>query len=369
MIFSTLSLYVARRFGAYFAMACGTVFLLVMLIDTVELLRKSANSGATFDQVLLLAALHAPSLILTILPFVTLLSAMACFASMARSSELVVTRAAGVSAWRLTAPTLVAGAVIGAASFALLNPIAAGALQRFETLKARYFDEAASVLSISPQGLWLRQRSAQGQEVIRAWRADRTGAQLWDVSVFRFDHEDRLAARIEAARAVLEPGAWRLHQVRAWRFDPLRRDAPPAETRAANMRIETELTHERILESFSPPQTISFWDMPAFIDMMEAAGFAADRHRMHWHSQLAQPVLMAAMVLLGAAFSMRHARFGGLGWMALSAVLAGLGYFLLSNVAQAFGSIGAIAPVLAAWAPPVAMILIASGLLLHLEDG
>ena len=75
------------------------------------------------------------------------------------------------------------------------------------------------------------------------------------------------------------------------------------------------------------------------------------------------------MVLIGAAFSMRHARFGGLGLMALGAVGAGLVYFFLANVTQAFGSSGAIPAPLAAWIPPVAMTLCALGLLLHLEDG
>ncbi|HKK35493.1 MAG TPA: LptF/LptG family permease, partial [Paracoccaceae bacterium] len=93
------------------------------------------------------------------------------------------------------------------------------------------------------------------------------------------------------------------------------------------------------------------------------------RHRMHWQSQTALPALLAAMVLIGAAFSMRHARFGGLGVMALGALGSGLGYFFLANLTQAFGASGMISAPLAAWIPPTAMAMLAVGLLLHLEDG
>ncbi|MFT6773401.1 MAG: lipopolysaccharide export system permease protein [Paracoccaceae bacterium] len=364
----TLSLYVARRFLSAFFGAFIVVFMIVVLVDMVELLRSAARTETGFLELLLLAVLHAPSLMLTILPFITLLAAMASFARLARSSELVVTRAAGVSVWRLILPTLLSAAVLGVLAFAVYNPIAAGTLQRFETLKARYFDNQTSQLSVSSNGLWLRQAGTGGQIVIRAKRAGAEGAQLWDVSVFQFDRDDTLRERIEAGRATLGDGAWALYQVRSWTFDA-DLDGPPPEVVSEITSLPTDLTPEQIIESFSAPETISFWKLRGFIETMETSGFSAARHRMFWQGQLSTPLLLAAMVLIGAAFSMRHVRFGGLGLMALGAVCTGLGYFVLSNITAAFGASGGIPAPLAAWAPPAAMSLLAIGLLLHLEDG
>ena len=50
----------------------------------------------------------------------------------------------------------------------------------------------------------------------------------------------------------------------------------------------------------------------------------------------------------------RHVRFGGLGYMALGCVVAGFGYFFLSDIANALGASGAVPVMLAAWAPPMA---------------
>ena len=378
----TLSLYIARRFAAAFAAAFGAVFLVVFLVDLVEQLRRAGGAG--FEVVATMALLHAPALMLDSLPFIALLAAIACFARLARSSELVVTRAAGVSVWRLLAPALLSAAAIGAAATAVLNPLAAGMLHRFEALEARHVRDRPSLLSVSANGLWLRQSGPEGQSVLHARRANPEGTNLWDVTLFRFDAGDRLVGRTEAGRAVLEPGAWALFGVRDWTLRTgLPHDAAPsdaevplsaAEAAPAPVRVErldlpTDLTPAQILESFASPKTISFWAMPRFIAALEAAGLSAQRHRMHWQAQTAKPLLLASMVLIGAAFSMRHVRFGGLGLMALGAIGAGLGYFFLANLTEAFGALGAIAPPLAAWIPPVAISLAAAGLLLHLEDG
>jgi len=133
--------------------------------------------------------------------------------------------------------------------------------------------------------------------------------------------------------------------------------------------IPTDLTLERIRGSFAPPETISFWKLPAFIQSLDEAGFSSNRHRMHWLGLLGLPVLFCAMLLVGAAFSMRHLRFGGLGYMALGCVKTGFGYFFLSDISAALGASGTVPVPIAAWAPPISAVLLSLGLLLHLEDG
>ncbi|MEM6440432.1 MAG: LPS export ABC transporter permease LptG [Pseudomonadota bacterium] len=383
----TLTLYVARRFSGAVAAAFGAVFLLVVLVDLVEQSRRAAGGRAGFDTVAAMAVLHAPSLMLEILPFLALLSAMACYARLARSSELVVTRAAGVSVWRLLAPALACALVVGSLGFAVLNPLAAGMLSRFETLEARFIRDRTSLLSVSENGLWLRWSSPGGQRVIHALGANRNGTRLREVTVYRFDDADRLTGRMAAARAVLEPGVWTLHDVALWRFEDGEAqaqgeggaeggaavagalDQAPRRGELDRLQIPTDLTPDQILESFASPRSIGFWELPGFIAALETAGLSSTRHRMHLQSQTALPALLAAMVLIGAAFSMRHARFGGLGLMAMGAVGSGLGYFFLANLTSAFGASGAIAPALAAWIPPFSVSLLALALILHWEDG
>ncbi|MEM7505341.1 MAG: LPS export ABC transporter permease LptG [Pseudomonadota bacterium] len=371
----TLSLYIARRFLVFAMLTFLAVFALIVLVDMIELMRSNRRGLASFSDLLGMAFLHAPSITITAAPFTVLLAAMACFATLARRSELVVTRAAGVSAWRLIAPALITALLLGAVAFAIYNPIASAFASRFEQLEERYFERSSSSLSVAASGLWLRQGDETGQTVLRAQRASGSIERLWDVRIFQFDPDDRLYRRLDARSAVLEENAWRLSGVRRWDLAPAT-DANEASqvietaaTLSEEVKIPTDLTTERIAESFADPATISFWALPGFIDVLEESGFSSDRHRMHLITLVATPVVFFAMVLIGAAFSMRHARFGGLGIMALGCVVTGFGYFFFSDIATALGASGAIPVLLAGWAPPISAVLFALGLLLHLEDG
>ena len=105
----TLSAYVARAFSVSVLAMLSALSLLVSLFDFIELLRRAATRPeATFGLVASIASLRLPFVVLQILPFAVLLGGIIAFWRLARSSELVVARAAGVSAWSfLAGPVLV----------------------------------------------------------------------------------------------------------------------------------------------------------------------------------------------------------------------------------------------------------------------
>ncbi len=364
----TLSRYIAIRFLSALLGAAAIVYALTVIIGLLELMRRNDGGEADFGQLLAISALTGPKIALTALPFTVMLASLASFARLARASELIVTRAAGVSAWSAIAPAALVAAAVGVLGFSGLNPLAAATALRAETLEDAIW-RGGRAFSLSGGGLWLRQSDGEGQIVIYARGSDASATALRDATFFVYSGGNTISRRIDAARATLEPGRWRLEDATRRALDA-DGDTPLAAPETFDaLTVPTTLTPAQILESFSPPETISFWALPGFIRTLEAAGFAADRHRLHWHAQLAQPLLFAAMVMIGAAFSMRHARQGGLGAMALWAVVTGFAFFFITDVSKTLGANGQVAPALAAWAPPAAAAQFAAGLLLHLEDG
>ena len=360
---TVLSLYLGRRFVVGLGGALLVLAGLIYLFDAIELMRRAAGRpDANAGVVLRMAAYQLSGLALKLMPFATLFGAMWTFSRLNRSSELVVARSLGVSVWQFTMPALAIALVAGIVSVTLLNPIAAVLTARYERMEARYFKGHDSLLSVAPTGLWLRQADDDGQAVIYAQQAAREGVGLEKVIVFVYAGSDRFVARLDAARARLEDGYWLLEDTLITGPD---RNAEHFPT----YRLPTTLTARRIQESFASPASMSFWALPGFIQTLEQAGFSALRHRLHWYSLLAVPVLLCAMVLVAAPFSLRLARRGGTGLLIAGAAIAGFTLYVASDVVLAFGLAGTLPVPLAAWTPALVSVALGAALLLHLEDG
>jgi lipopolysaccharide export system permease protein len=365
----TLSVYIARQFAAAVVGMLFALSGLVAMFDFIELLRRSVSRpNATFGLVSEIAALRLPYIAMQVLPFAVLLGGMLCFWRLTRSSELVVARAAGVSAWGfLAAPTLCA-MLLGLLATMAVSPLSSVMFGRAEAMDNTVLKSGGGPLALAGGQLWLRQSdhalSPQGVAIIHAHGVELHGKRLLasGVSVFRLDGKDRLLTRIEAAQATLAAGAWQLRDARAIR--PEQMPEPPA-----NISLPTDLTVARVQESFASPDTLSFWTLPNFIALLDRSGFSSIRHRLHFQALLALPLMCATMALVAAGFSMRPARRGGVAQMIASGVATGFGLFVASKIAEEFGQSGALPVALAAWAPPVSGMLLSIALLLHTEDG
>jgi len=296
------------------------------------------------------------------LPFAILLGGVFTFVRLSRSRELVATRAAGVSAWDFLLPPLTVAVFIGVAAVTIFTPISARMYSEFAGLEARYVKGEESQLSVSMNGLWLRQGDAQQQSVIHALRVAQQGEHLEDVMVLLYGANDSFLGRIDAKSAQLQDHFWVLRD--AWVSDL--RGVP---AHHASYRLATTLTPEQIVESSTAPDALSFWDLPGYIRAAQAAGFSAARYQLYLYALYALPALFAAMVFMAASFSLKLGREGGVGRVILLSAACGFGVFFFQNLTTVLGRSGAVPILLAATAPALASILIGMTLVFSQEDG
>lgn len=362
---STLSIYIGRRFIVTFLALFAAFLFVILVFDLVEMLRRAApRPEITFTDVVEMSLLKLPHLGQQLFPFAALFGSMAAFWQLTRYHELVVTRTAGVSAWQFLLPVLLIAFALGVFKVAVFNPFASATLSRYERLDSQFFKGSGSLLAISASGLWLRQANESGQSVVHAESVLSQGldVQLREVTVFIYAGKDKFASRIDAEFARLEDGFWRLED--AWISSP-----DEASRHEDEFWLETDLTFAKIQDSFATPETMSFWALPAFIHTLEKAGFSALRHRLHFHSLLATPLLMCAMILIAATFTLRHARRGGTLIVIGGGVMTGFMLYFFSDIVFALGLSDRIPVTLAAWTPSGVATLLGLAMLLHLEDG
>lgn len=359
----TLARYFGLRFLGTFAAVLAGVFVLIVLVDYVEMMRRLSEAPNVSALLVAKTSLfRVPQIVERTLPFCVLVGTMSCYLGLSRRLELVVSRAAGMSAWQFTAPALIIALLIGAIATAAYNPVAATLHERSKRLEEQLSGNIRTGLQATANGFWLRQRSADNQSVINARISREQGVRLSNVTAFVFDLNGQFRERIEAKSAELEQGHWRLHDARVY--------APGAPlSERDSYRLATNLTPEQVRESFSTPETVPFWQLPHFIQMAERAGLAASGYRLQYQKLLAQPFMLAAMVLLAAAFSLRFFRFGGVPKMVLGGVAAGFALYVMAKVSDDMSKAELLSPLLAAWLPVAVGGMTGFVALLYQEDG
>jgi len=363
IIGGTLSRYFGMRFLTSVLGSFIGVVALAAMIDYVELMRRGADwPNATAWLLAKISMYRVPQLTERIMPFSVLVGAMSCYLSLSRRLELVVARAAGVSAWQFVAPAIIGAFVFGTVATTIYNPISALLHERSKRLEADMLGENLSALQENTSGFWVRQKSADGAAIINANSSREQGATLGGVSVYTFDGDGHFQSRVEAKSATLQQGYWQLDDARIY----VSGKAPDIED---SYRLATNLTLEQVRESFATPETVPFWQLPTFIDMADRAGLGAAGYRLQYQLLLARPFLLAAMVMLAASVSLRFFRMGGVQKMVLSGIAAGFLLFVLSKITEDMSKSELMSPIAAAWIPVVVGGLTGFVALLYQEDG
>ncbi len=321
----------------------------------------STVDGDTTRTALLIAALQTPMIMQQAVPFIGLVSGIVTLVALNRKYELVVARAAGISAWQFLTPICLGAFAYGLATLFLLNPLASVGFERAQTLEvqARSGESAPTTPPVMP---WLKQRTEEGETIIGARTVLKQGLELADVTFLRIDDDGDISERIDARRAYLREKYWDIADARIVRGGIMPESV-------AEMRLATNLVPEFVLERLVRPEMIPIYELPRKIAAARSFGLKADAFATHFHSLVALPALLVAMALIAATVSMRFARMGQSATIILGGVLAGFLLYVVSVLVKAFGSAGIVPPMVASWFPVLVAGFFGVTFLLYKEDG
>ena len=249
----------------------------------------------------------------------------------------------------------------------ITNPLNTIALKLYNSELTK-MNKFAYNYSVNDAGVWLREGHIDGQRVIHAKTVRNDAKQLRLVTIFEFNQNSIPTTRINAKLALVNNKTWVLKEGKIWKVNRSNRPEDRAKP-FKQMEIKTELNLEKIKLSFTDPPKISIWNLNNYIKRIERAGFSSLKHKVYLYTQIALPFFMVGMFLISGALNMGHTRTSKKGLAVLISIIMGIGAFLLNNLTEILSQNSAIPILLGAWAPPIIVIFISLGLILHLEDG
>jgi len=362
MIGRTLNGYIAMQFTRTMLAMLASFLLLIVLVDFIEQLRKASEfEGIEVLGLLQVSLFKAPIFIDKTFPFACLFAAMVTLTQLNQKMELVVARAAGVSAWQFLAPIAVAAMLIGFAAAFAYNPIAILAFERSKDIEIEVFDQRVRSRS-NIAGYWIRQDEEVGSSVINARVARNFGTRLHDVKFIRFDDNEKIVERIDAETALYRGDYWLLDKATT-----IGDDGRAVVT--TGMKIPTRLTADVLAGMTSDAESVPFWQLREMAAKALLSGGNPNPYLVQFYSLLALPLFLVAMVLIAASVTLRFARFGQVGRLILGGIVSGFLLYTITQVVTSLGSNGIVPPAAAAWSPSIVAILFGITILLYQEDG
>jgi LPS export ABC transporter permease LptG len=292
-----------------------------------------------------------------IIPIAALLSVLVTFGLLARSSELTVMKACGISLYRAAASLILLGAMFSVVLFLLEQRILAHANRQAEILDSQ-----------------IRQRPPRTYSALnRRWVIGRDGAiyhygfydpvagELGNLSIYGIRRDGwALASHTFMKRAIFRNGGWQGHG--GWKTDytatPPQWTALPPQPVPQLEPPEYFATEQPLAEMMTVPQ------LQAFIDELSTSGLNHVPWAVELQRKLAFPFVTVVMTLLAVPFGVSTGRRGALYGIGLGIVLA-LSYWIVSSAFVAIGRSGVLTPFLAGWAPNILTVGIAGYLLLR----
>jgi lipopolysaccharide export system permease protein len=350
---SVLSRYIARRLLARAAVLMSGLAALMMILDFLANGDQViAGSDGVLLPILRYTVLRLPEIVAQILPITAILAGLLTFADLARHSELTAMAAAGVSKARLAAAVLPAALLIAALQFLIEDqavPVTVDRLRAWGIGDYAPTDDATYA--------WLR----RGDDILRIRAFDRAAGRIDGVTVFRRDAEGNLAARLTAASATYEDGAWVLHDVTRSGIGP-----DPVEHQD-RLRWSDDLDPQLLASVLADPRETPLVQLVRAIRAPGLGTRPSYRYKLWLQARLAAPVTTVAMILIVVALARPLSGRAAQGWLIALGVAVGFVCWTFAGLVLTIGDLGLLPPALAAWAPAGVFAAGAVSLLLQQE--
>ncbi len=355
----TIALYTARLL---LTRSAGVLAGLVVILMTLDLLGESSKilgvAGNTDADLWHYIGLRLPQLIAMFLPFAVLLGTLVALATLNANSEVVIFKAAGISAHQILAPLIVAALGIAAVNFLFNETVVVRANKALTAWQAVNYGTVARTTPAQTE-VWVR----GGNDLFHAETVTGSGAATVLHGVTIYDRiGDRLVAVWRAADARPTPNGWQLTGARS--FDV----AKGVERRLGIFEFPTSVAPAQFTTTTIVPADTAFWDLLPAIRMQRAAGkrvtplVAAANHK------IAGPLSATLMPLLGAVAAFGLARSGRLAVRFVIGMFLGFAFFVADNFMVAMGGFGTVPPLLASWAAFLLFLLIGEAVLFRTEE-
>ena len=344
---SILDRYLARTVFLYTGLVMAVLMSLGALFVFIEQQDEIGVGSYTAASAFLYCLMSMPEQVFELLPIGALLGSLIGLGLLARSSEIIAVRAAGVSLARMTLAVGAAGVLLALASV-LIGEFVAPPVQQFAR-QFKLFSKYADLSEAGGGSVWVKDGGSMVQLERQAG-----GAVFGGVYVFRFADPGHLASIARATTAsVAGDGRWELDGYAETAFTA---QGGTRVTRSPRQSFPTSVSPEFVGLAAEDPGRMPTLRLAQYLAHLRANGLDTRAVEFALWARIARTVSIAVVVLLALPFSFGSMRTAGSGARTVVGVLIGIGFYLLQRTLESSAQVFNVNPILLAWTPVTLLV-------------
>jgi lipopolysaccharide export system permease protein len=340
-----LDRYLYRTVLVYTAMAMGVLLTLGALFLFISQQSDIGVGAYSAADAFIFTLLNLPQSAFELLPIGAMIGALMGLGNLASGSELVVTRASGVSVWRIAWPVGLAGLTLSLLMYGI-GEYAAPPMAQFAK-REKTTNKLADVSFAGSSSAWVK----DGNLILRVQTGEVDRA-FGGVSLFQLEGATKLRSIQRAERiSVADPGRWSLHNVATTRFEG---DHVESEL-VSGIMLQSSVNPEFLGLAATDPQMLTLRGLASYIDHLRRNSLETASYEIGYWSRIARLFAVIVVTLLALPFVFGPLRTTGAGTRTVIGVLLGVVFFLITRTIENGGQLFGLNPALVGWLPTAAI--------------
>lgn len=337
--------YLYRTVLIYTAMAMAVLLTLGALFLFISQQSDIGVGSYSAGDAFLFTLLNLPQSAFELLPIGALIGALMGLGNLAAGSELVVTRASGVSVWRIAWPVGLAGLTLSLLMYGI-GEYAAPPLAQFAK-REKTTNKLEDVSFAGSSSAWVK----DGNLILRVQTGEVDRA-FGGVSLFQLDGPTKLRSIQRAERiSVADPGRWSLHNVATTLFAE---DHVESEEQSGIM-MQSTVNPEFLGLAATDPQMLTLRGLASYIEHLRRNSLDTASYEIGYWSRIARLFAVIVVTLLALPFVFGPLRTTGAGTRTVIGVMLGVVFFLITRTIENGGQLFGLNPALVGWLPTTAI--------------
>ncbi|MFQ3306787.1 MAG: lipopolysaccharide export system permease protein [Candidatus Midichloriaceae bacterium] len=327
------------------------IFFIILLFDTLELIRSTSKYSFQFRMIVKLALMKNYGSLEKIIPIIALISSALYFYIKNKSNEIMTAKSYGLSNANIIAPVIFVIVIFGILNITVFNPVGKMLLKKYQNYEAQNFKKQSSLVSVSKNGIWLKNKLDDKDVIISALRVSEAYKTLYDTNVFFFDKDFQFRERMIAKSIVFK------------KEELILRDVISINSKFQIKNIDKvilpiKISMSQIFGNLTSIEGISFFQLLEFIKLTEDSGVSATRYKLYFFKELFSPFFIMGMVFISYFFCSKLGEKKKFDVSIFYSILVGFSIYFFANFMHAIGESGKISIILSVIFPIIVSNLV-----------